>query len=651
MDSINWAFYALITAAALAAVVLHYRVREPAGRGRGVLASLRAASLALLILLLFDPVLPAPAGASGGGDTVVLLDASLSMTLPEPGGGTRWDAATGSAGAAGAARVLRFGGAEVVAGIGDAPDATGTRLEPAMRAAAESGARRVVVVSDAGVEDAAEALGVARRAGLAVELRLVGEDPPPNAGIVEVEAPAWAEVGEETAVRVSVAAIGAVPDSLGLVLRQGGRELARARVEGPAAGRLSTATLRFTPRAPTAGPVRLDAALEETDAAAGDDVRSVYLRIEEAPAGVALVSFRPDQEPRFLMPVLERALGVPVRGWMALPGGRYVQLGVGPDAGGSAGEAAVRRAVREADLVVLHALAPSSPGWAREAAASARRALIFPTAPGAEGLPFAPGPERPGDWYPTADIPPSPVAALLAGLEPADAPPLTALRTPDAPAGWWGPLVARLGRRGEARPVLLAGTTGGRRVAVALGDGYWRWRFSGGAGRETYDRLWSAVGGWLMAGPGAVAGAGAGPADRVVARGEPVVFRAPPGADSLALRIFPAGAAEPAVDSTLRVRGGEAVAGVLPPGHYRYEAVVFDGGGGERTAASGELTVESFSREFTRTAVSLDPEAGEARGARGSAAGRPLRASAWPWALLMVLLCVEWVLRRRWGLR
>ncbi|MBW3553480.1 MAG: hypothetical protein KY466_08220 [Gemmatimonadetes bacterium] len=651
MDPIAWALYAFITAAAVAAVVLHYRLREPAGRGRGLLVALRAATLGILILLLFDPVLPAAAGAAGRAGTVVLLDASLSMRMAEQDGGTRWEAARQVTAAIDADGVLRFGDDDVEAGPGESePDAVSTRLGPAVRAAAETGARRVVVVTDGGVEDAAEALGLAARAGLAVDVRTVGESVEPNAGIVEVEAPGWMEVGEESGVSVSVAAMGAVEDSLTVVLRQGARELARARVEAPTAGRLAATTLRFTPRAPAAGPVRLEAALEETDGVSDDDGRSVYVRIDDDPAGVALVSFRPDQEPRFLLPVLERALGVPVRGWMVLPEGRFVQLGSGAEAGMRASENSARRAVQAADLVVLHGLGPGSPSWARDAAGQASRVLVLPAGATVEGLPFAPGPEGAGDWYPAAEIPSSPVAPLMAGLEPGDAPPLRALRTPEPPPGWWAPMEARLGRRGPARPVLLAGTRDGRRIAVALGDGYWRWAFAGGAARETYDRFWSAVAGWLVEESRAGVGDGVAPVDRVVARGEPVRFRVPPATDSVRLRLSPPAGGRSARDAVVPVRNAEAVAGVFPPGHYRYEARAYGADGGT-SAAAGELTVESFSREFTRPAVSLEGAQDGSEGARRAGSGRPLRASAWPYALVVLLLCVEWVLRRRWGLR
>jgi hypothetical protein len=63
--------------------------------------------------------------------------------------------------------------------------------------------------------------------------------------------------------------------------------------------------------------------------------------------------------------------------------------------------------------------------------------------------------------------------------------------------------------------------------------------------------------------------------------------------------------------------------------------------------------VERYSPEFTRPALPLDPPAAggtEPRPATPSPA-RPLRSSGWPYLALIALLCAEWVLRRRWGLR
>lgn len=695
MDSSAWGLYLLMVAVVAAATVLHYQRREPGGRGRFVLAGLRAGALAILVLLLFDPLLPRAGGSEGGGE-LVLLDASLSMQLRDVEGETRWAKAVAAAGEASAERVVLFGDGERAAGPlpEEAPRGTRTRLAPALRAALETGAGRIVVITDGGVEDVAEVRRLLSVARGRVEIRLVGGESAGNVAVAGVDAPAWLEAGEEAAVAVSIARLGSYPgDSVRVVLRRAGREVAGETVAVPPEGALSTATLRFTPTAGSGEPERLEAALEGSDAEAEDDHRTVYVRVAEEPAGVALVSFRPDQEPRFLLPVLERALDVPVRGWLALPGGRYIRLGLGSEAGGTDPEAVVRRVVEGAELRVFHGLGEDAPAWALEAARRGRL-LAFPSG-ATPALPFPVPPSQPGDWYASAELPPSPVAPLLAGVEPGDAPPLMGLRAGAGTDAGWAPLTVRLARRGPALPVLMAGEMGGRRAAVALGDGYWRWAFSGGAGRELYDRLWSAMAGWLMEGAGSVAGDGVVPAPRVVERGAPLEWRVAGAGDSLRVVLQPVGvesaeAAEAAdgvpeppamgedgvvLDTTVRVAGGVAVTPPLPPGRYRYEARSFGGGAGGDTTGVGELTVESYSPELTRPAVALTGAA-EAAGAAGAVGGdgvaragespdgagaegtegvtrpgRPLRTMAWPYVAVLVLLSVEWILRRRWGLR
>jgi hypothetical protein len=75
---------------------------------------------------------------------------------------------------------------------------------------------------------------------------------------------------------------------------------------------------------------------------------------------------------------------------------------------------------------------------------------------------------------------------------------------------------------------------------------------------------------------------------------------------------------------------------------------------GATATADGEFTVESYSPEFTRPTVTMQmleasavPVGPDAR----ARPGRPLHASAWPYIAIVLLIAVEWVLRRRWGLR
>jgi hypothetical protein len=663
MDLTAWALYAFVAAGALVGALLHYQRREPAGRGRLVLAGLRGGALALLLLLLFNPVVPSR--GPGPTLTVALVDGSLSMRLAAPDGTTRWEEAARAVAALGADRVLVFGEgqARVVPSMAaTAPDAPSSRLAPALGGVLEAGAGRVVVVTDGALEDAHEVERLARERDLPLQVVRVGDRTAGNLGLVELDVPGWARSGEPVEAGFGVARLGSeVPESVTVALRWADRTLARAAVPVPPEGRLSTGTLRFTPPPSMTGRVRLDAVLEVDDAESADNQRSAYVAFAERPAGVALVSFSADQEPRFLLPVLERSLGVPARGWLAVGRDRFVQVGVGREAGVAVGEAEVRRALAEADILVLHGLDDSAPAWARSAL-RAPRVLLFARGP-LEGLPFRLAEADAGEWHVVPDLPPSPLAPYLAAVAVEDAPPLTALLPAEPPVGWWAALGARPDRRGAARPVLVGGEVGERRLVVALSSGYWRWAFEGNGPRSLYEALWAGVGGWLLEGSGVAAVDEARPEARVWPRGSSLRWLAPPGTDSVrvSLRGVPGPGGEeatgqadatPGRDTVLVARDGVAVQEPPPPGHYRYEALGY--GSAEAVAmGTGELTVERYSPEFTRPARPLGPAVAAATAAGPATArpARPLRSSAWPYLALLALLCAEWVLRRRWGLR
>jgi hypothetical protein len=671
MDPTAWALYAFIAALVLLGTVAHYLRREPPGRGRPVLAALRGLVLALLVLLLFDPVVPAMGGPRTV-PTIVLVDGSLSMRLAGADGRTRWREAADVMAAMDFDRLLRFGAGEAVEL--ESPDAVepvapASQLAPALGAALEAGASRVVVVTDGAIEDAAEVERLVRARGVVLDVIRVGARTAGNLGLAELEVPGWARWGEEAAVQVGVSRLGEpVPDSVTVTARWRGAEVASARVATPAEGRVSPATLRFVPPDGMEGRVRLDVSIEEADSEPADNHRSGYLTVAEQPRGVALVSLRPDQEPRFLLPVLERALGLPARGWLAVGRDRFIRLGVGPEAGLADSEVEVRRALDEADLVVLHGFGPGAPDWAVGAAGSAR-VLLFPSeALGARVVGLAVGPLIPGEWYVADEIPASPVAPFLAAAETAGLPPLTGLRQLAPPGDWWTALNVRQDARGEAAPVLVAGVVQGRRLAVAAAEGYWRWAFAGGEARALYDALWAGTAAWLMEAWAPAGGEEVRPDPRVVERGTRLRWVVPPDTDSLDVRLVavpgPVGGgategsggreeaddAEP-LDERIRAVEGVAFQSAPRPGHYRYEAVAHVGDGSVRGV--GELTIERYSAEFTRPArLPGDVGSGvEPEGDAGPRPGRPLRSMPWPYLVLVVLLCSEWVLRRRWGLR
>lgn len=656
----SWAAFAAFAAIALIIVRYVYLRREPPGRGRSVLALLRWAALAVLVLLLFDPELPSRVHAAGSGGTQIVVDASLSMRLPTADGeGSRWEVAVEEARRlAGSGDVFLFGAETRRAAIDElaetSPDSPRSRLYPALRAASESGARRVVVLTDGGVEDAAEVGRLLPRLGLKVEFRMVGEGPVVNYALAELEHPDWVEEGDELEVRVGVVGAGQGGEPLRVSLRHDGETVAETTIEAPPEGRVAAASLSVAPEAPEdGGLLRYDVVLEPDDAMPDDNRRSFYVQVGERAAGIAVVSFRPDWEPRFLQPVLEQALGLSARGYLQAAPGRFVRMDKGAAAGEQADDAAVRRAIEQAELVVLHGLSDSSPAWAHEAARTAGRVLIFPAEDAMSlELPVPLAAASPGEWYPTASTPASPVAPMLGTIEARALPPLSGLRPVAATGRVWSALEASPGRQGAGSPVVVAAEEGGRRWAVATAQGYWRWAFRDGEPRQAYRRLWAAIGGWLVEDEPALAGDAVRPDRRVWAQGESLRWiTASVEADSVHFRMVAEDGAT-AADTVVRHVQGEAVeSGALPPGHYRYTVTAF-AGDAQVARGEGELSVESYSPEFARGEVALAGFAGRTEaGSPIERPGRPLHTTPWPYLLFVGLVCAEWTLRRRWGLR
>lgn len=536
------------------------------------------------------------------------------------------------------------------------PTSASSRLLPALQVAAEAGASRAVVVSDGAIEDYAEVERWLPRLGIQLDFQRVGGNEVPNRALVSVQAPGWAEAGQDISVEFSVAANTAQTEPVRVAVRHGANTLGETTITPGTPGRTVTGSIRIRPEAPPGGGlVRYDIVLVDTDAIPDDNVRSVYVYVGTRPAGVALISFRPDWEPRFLQPVLQQALGLPVRSFLRAGSNTYIRGGTGLEAGGRAGEEEVRAALGQASLVVLHGVNDQLPQWVADAARTARRRLIFPAAEGTRLGPVPVPAATSGDWYPLADLPASPIAPLLAGIRFDELSPLAALHLPTEPPGAWSPLDVSRGRRGARAPALLAGSSGGSRWAVALGSGYWRWALRGGQDRQAYARFWGAVAGWLAQEQTEIAGGAVRPAQRVVPRGQNVAWvSAGERPDSMRIAIRSQDGSTMADTTILLQATDTAHSPALPPGNYTYQATAFSGT--QSVSGSGPFTVESYTPEFMRPArdlAELNRSAATATGAEGRArtAGRPLRASVFPFLLITLLLAAEWVLRRRWGLR
>lgn len=626
----------MVGAAGIAA--LTYLRHEPAGRGRPLLISLRAASLVLIVLLLLDPLVhirPATRSSSR-----VILDGSLSMLV-----GDSWSRGVAAARkSAGRDAVMLFG-TDVRLARPDSlavlrPYAGASRLLPALQSAAEAGAERVTVITDGNIEDPDEVRRWLPALNLEIRFENVARPMPPNRAIRDVEAPAWAEAGKPVTLRIHTRSTSSAGTAV--VVTQDGKRVAATNGD-------SVSFIAHGPR--EGGFVRYDVAFETHDSIPDDDARSVYVFVAEKPAGVVLVSFDPDWEPRFLHPVLENALGLPVRTFLRVPAGLYFRGGNGAEAGAKVQEADVLRAVRAADFVVLHGLTSAAPDWAQQSALRARRLMIFPGRSGIQE-PVRTSGAVDGDWYVSADLPASPISALLAGMDVGSLPPLNSLQSAEAGSAAWAPLVGGRTPHGGRSPLVLAEAhTGGRR-AIALGEGYWKWAIRGGAARDAYARLWGALAGWVVQDAARITASSIRPVSRSVARGTALRWLAPGlAADSLAVSMRDA-AGNIRSQMVHMEPGDSAQSAALAPGHYHYDVRAF-AAGKEIARATGPLTVESYSSEFTRMPVDLKQLERGPRSLAGTSRvqGRALHTFSGLYLLLALLLCAEWILRRRWGLR
>ena len=651
MSLLSWIALPLLVAAACGFAFWIYHRRELPVAGRRVLALARAVAVALVVLLIWNPRLPAGAGAGGGQGAAVLLDGSLSMSAGPPGGETAWDVALGEAERiADGGRILVFGSA-VVARTADqleesVPAATTSRLLPALRAAAESGESAVTVVSDGRLSDA----GFGRMPvvpGLSARLRVVGAGVV-NAGIADFAAPARA--GSDTAFTVEVAVFGeAAPGgaSARIDVLEEDRLVASVPVEIPPPGQVVRTPVELP--APAAdGLVRYAAAvLLDGDGFPDDDQRVRYVRVAPPQAGLVLLSLRPDWEPRHLLPVLEEVTGLPARGYLRVAGPRYLALGRGDAAAGEVAEGELRALLAAAAIVVLHGVDGNAPSWVRETARSAPRLLLFPAdRAGASlgGVEVAGGVE--GEWYVANELPASPVAGEFIGLDLGALPPLTHLRPALAPPGPVALRVRLAGRgTGEAALVLVADEDGRR--GVGLAEGYWRWAARDGTPRRAYRALWAGVANWLFAGERLAAAGPPGPAELVVARGSPVAWRAPGLAGrTVHLRLAREGAV--VFDSAVAVDSTETFS-TAPPDPGVYDFVISPADGGEE--ARGRLDVERYTGEMRPPPVAAAVGGEAADGPARGIGGRPLRTHPAPFLLVLAVLCGEWIGRRRQGLR
>jgi len=572
-------------------------------RGRW-LAALRGGTGSLLVLLILDLTC---ARSGDAGRPIVLLDGSLSMQAVGGAGA----AASDSARAWG--EVRHFGadptGPDSAPGFGRSP------LAPRLIAAAAL-ERPVVIVTDGAIDDLdAVPKDLLDRASVRILPRATIAD----LAVLRVLAADRVTLGDTLRLDVTLGRYGTVGDSAVVEAVVGERVLATRRLRlGPTGGHL---VLPVESRGLGAGDHLIDVRVRgRGDQEPGDDRRSVLVRVANLPGAVILAG-PPDWDARQLHATLRDVAALPVKGYARLgtAGWRSMedQRRVPPEE--------VARTARGADLLVLK-------GEVGDAARGARPRGLWrwPSGEGGET-------ELAGDWYAVPSHGSSPLAAAWSGVAHEALPPLSPVTPIEPEPGEWVGLNAQLGRRGVERPVIVGRDSAGIRTVLFAADGFWRWAFRPGGSEEGYRQVMAGVTNWLLA--AADTGAGAvRPIRRVVPLGIPIQFEWT-GAGAALPRVIVFTGAEAARTDTLQFDGAGRAEVRLAPGRYAYQV---QGGG------RGVVAVERWSEEFVpRDARLLPHEAPPGAATTRSA----LRDRNWLYALIVLLLSVEWWLRRRMGLR
>lgn len=660
-------YVGLAAAAVLPAVLLYLR-GEPPVPTRPALLALRIATLLLVALLLIDPVLPGTReGASRDPSLWVVVDGTRALDVPSSEGVLLRDTVItrATAEARGGARMALVGvepeGIDTLSLPAALPRPSVADLRPSLLRLAEVGADSIVLLSPLRfppgvVERATEDLPIA------VALERVG-DPVRNAGVAELELPLRAPAGEVVEGALLLFGEGGqAGDSVLVDVEVDGESVFSVQVPLPVAGARERIGVTL-PAMPDSGTVRVVGRVElDGDRFPFDDARVRHLRVGPPEGGILLLSFEPDWEPRVLLPTLEATTGLPGEGYLRLGSDEWLPLVGGAAPTPRVSEADFRDRMDRAGLLVLHGVASDAPSWLEEAAARHPRVIHLPTgSAGAELASLSPAAPRGGEWTPDAELPPSPVAPYLTGLPLATLPPLTELR-PGGTMG--GTTVLRLRpptSGGEPLPglVLREGPEGRR--AVALARGFWRWGHRSGPAREAYRGLWSGVAGWVLAEDRMVEDGQIRPRTTVFLpeapsewqgtgdTGEPITLQFSPETE--------VGSEPPLEPPVVHTRDlvldedGRGLLDPLPPGRWEWTvdpAASLEGG--------GLIEVEEWSDALA--VPPLDPvPPGSERSATGSdegwraSGGRPLRTHPLPYLLLLGFLSLEWVGRRRAGLR
>lgn len=595
----------LAAMAAVLAAVVSYRLWETTPRPGLSAVVLRATAWAALALLVANPGCAVP----GGGNPLVLLDASLSMT-------SRWTEADSLARSLGEVRTVGSPSPD-----DSLPGAGQSRLGPALAAAAASD-RSLHVVTDGEIDDLADIpADVLARA----TVHVLPRDPMPGGAIWGVDGPARIGAGDTLRLDVDVRVTGLpLPREVPVVVRTDSTVIFQGTIQAGPTG-IGRGTLTGPVRLPAGTHLLTVAIARPVDPEPRDDTRLHLLTVLASP-GIVLLAEEPGWESRFLMRALQDVSALPTRGFVQVTPGAWRRMeDLHPVPAG-----AVQAAARGADLLIT--LGPDLPAL-RGPHTSQARWRWHTTGREAQGGVLT------GDWYVSA-AQPSPVGAALAWIPLDSLPPARGLVPLDdrlGPGVWTG-LTVQAGRRGAVRAAMVGQEVSGHRDVEIGAVGLWRWALRGDAAEQAYRSWVGSTVSWLLAAPDSARGV-AIPLREVTARGLPVRFVWRDDAVPTATPIRFLAATGAAREDTLRFDGAGRASVPLDPGTWTYALA---------TGGGGTVVVEEWSAEWFPRAPALD-----SRDATVSVGGGRRTAREWTWLIVLAMgaFSAEWFVRRRGGLR
>ncbi|HEY5545663.1 MAG TPA: hypothetical protein VIK50_06375 [Gemmatimonadaceae bacterium] len=589
--------------AGAAAVVIVYGLRPGSGLTL-VSAALRLIAVTGLVALILNAAL----GAARPAPALVALDASASWL--RDGDSTRFQTALKRARGEADGELLLFGDSTRVDGGTRTPADVASRVRPAVERAVAEG-RPLRIYTDGELEDAEALTPLVGGSGVVVVRAEDGAD----VAISELRV-VRATVGGDTLdvdVVLTASVRGGPPSRL--TLRLGDRVLATVSVDsvGPYGERVVRTRL---PVPNVTGAVLIAAALTAPgDRTVANDSLAVAVDVMPG-AGAVVVSTAPDYDVRDLATVLRGTVLLPTRGFYRVAPERWREEG----SLGMISEEEVRRAAREAPLLVLHGDTAMF-GDPRTFARGSLLLVATPSTPAEE-------------WYATG-APASPMATALGGSAWDSLPPLEV--SPVVGTGNFEVLETRRARRLERR-VAAMGWDRPKRTVLVPASGFWRWRFRGGAPAAAHSAFWGSIIDWLAA--ERADNRAASPADGAVREGQSIRWRRGLPTDTV-------------VPVTLVRRGtgtSDSITVSFPAGSLFSESPPRPAGVYDITTKGGSsvLVVNPSAEVLPRRPTVVEGEIGT--GEALTDAPR-LRGIGWIFAIVIVSLCVEWIVRRRLGLR